>query len=149
MEKLKRLIDIRKELKKMGNFENCIDGVIGEMFAIEQMGMIKTGSGTAGIDGFLNNQTIQVKTKGGIKKYKDSEHYIEISKEHEEKIDLLLMIIIDDDKIIKCGPFIRIKCKSKLQSNNKKIRYYLHNMLKTNPSARESFIISDLVISHN
>ena len=145
MENLKRLVQFRKELKKMGNFENCIDGVIGEMFAIEYMGMIKTGAGTAGIDGFLNNQTIQVKAKGGIKNYRDCEHYIEISKEHEEKIDLLLMIIIEDEKIIKCGPFIRNKCKPRYQSNKIKIRYHLNDMLKTKPDARESFIISELV----
>ena len=146
MENLKRLIEFRNELKKMGNFENCIDGVIGEMFAIEKMGMKKTGAGTAGIDGFLGNKTIQVKAKGG-KKYRDCEHYIEISKEHEEKIDLLLMIIIEDEKIIKCGPFIRNKCTPRYQSNKTKIRYYLNDMLKTEPNARETIIISELVIS--
>lgn len=130
MSKLNRLISMRNELKEMGNFENCLDGVIGEVYAMEKLGMIKTPAHTKGIDGHINNKSVQVKTKGG-KAYRDSEHYIQINCKYEEKIDLLLMVQITSTGISHQGPFQRSICKGRLYNKGKSIRYYLNDLLKS------------------
>jgi hypothetical protein len=128
MGKLERLLEIRKELQTMGDFENCLDGVIGEMYAIERLNMIKTDPHTKGIDGYINNKSVQVKTKGGKKIYSDSQHYIQIKSDYEINIDLLLMVFITNKQVTHRGPFERNKCIGRQYKNGTYKRYYLSDM---------------------
>jgi hypothetical protein len=128
MGNLDRLLKMREELQKMGDFENCLDGVIGEMYAIEKLNMIKTDAHTKGIDGYINNKSVQVKTKGGKKIYRDSQHYIQIKSDYEINIDLLLMVFITNKQVTHRGPFERNKCIGREYKNGIYKRYYLSDM---------------------
>jgi hypothetical protein len=128
MGNLERFLEMREQLQKMGDFENCLDGVIGEMYAIERLGMIKTNARTKGIDGYINNKSVQVKTKGGKKNYRDSQHYIQINSNFEINIELLLMVFIKDNQVTHRGPFERNKCVGRLNKNGTYKRYYLSDM---------------------
>ena len=131
MGSLERLLEIRKELQTMGDFENCIDGVIGEMYVIERLNLKKSNSFTKGIDGFINGKSVQIKTKGGKKKYRDSGHYIQLKIEHEKDIDLLIMVLISESEITHRGPFEREKCNGRPQKNGIHKRYYLNDLMNT------------------
>jgi len=131
MSNVSLLLKMRAELKAMGDFENCLDGLIGEMYAIENYGMTKTSANTLHIDGYIDGKSVQVKTKGGDKKYIDSQHYIEIKKSSENKIDLFVLVIIKNNRIDFADTFERRKCSPRLNKRGDKVRYYLNDLKKS------------------
>jgi hypothetical protein len=128
--KLQTIFAIREFLQDLGSYENIIDGLLGEVYAEEKIGMTKASANEKAIDGRIDEKTIQVKTKGGAKIYKDSQHYISLNVKNEELVDLLLMVIIKDKQIHSHGPCERIKIIGRTQKDGKTKRYYLNDMKK-------------------
>ena len=127
LNKLTFLMAVRKVLISKFDYDNSIDGLIGETYAEIKLGMVKAKSRTEGIDGHINGRSVQVKTKGGKKEYKDTEHYIEINPNHTELIDDLLMIFIKDSKLSHVGPISLSSCTPKIQTSGR-LRIYLQDM---------------------
>ena len=127
LNKLTFLMAVRKVLISKFDYDNSIDGLIGETYAEINLGMVKSRSRTEGIDGHINGRSIQVKTKGGKKEYKDTEHYIEINPNHTELIDDLLMIFIKDGNLSHVGPISLSSCTPKTQTSGR-LRIYLQDM---------------------
>ena len=128
--KLQTVFAIREFLQELGSYENSIDGLLGEVYAEEKIGMIKANANEKSIDGKIGEKTIQVKTKGGAKNYRDSQHYISLNVKNEEMVDLLLMVIIKDKQIHSHGPCERIKITGRTQKDEKTKRYYLNDIKK-------------------
>lgn len=132
-EKLEIVMAMRMLLTKLGDYENVLDGLIGEIYAEHKFNLVKSKAYTKNIDGLINGKRTQIKTKGGKKKYSNSQHYIEINNSARDSIDALLMVVINaKSKIRSFGPFDRAKCDSysKLQTNGRR-RYYLNRMIET------------------
>jgi hypothetical protein len=127
LNKLTFLMSVRKVLVSHFDYDNSIDGLIGETYAEIKLGMVKAKSRTEGIDGHINGRSVQVKTKGGIKEYKDSEHYIEINPSHKELIDDLLMVFIKKGELSHVGPIALSRCTPKIQTSGR-LRIYLQDM---------------------
>ena len=127
LNKLTFLMSVRKVLVSHFDYDNSIDGLIGETYAEIKLGMVKAKSRTEGIDGHINGRSVQVKTKGGIKEYKDSEHYIEINPSHTELIDDLLMVFIKNGELSHVGPVALSTCTPKIQTSGR-LRIYLQDM---------------------
>jgi len=127
LNKLAFLMSVRKIMIRHFDYDNSIDGLIGETYAETKLGMKKAKSRTEGIDGHINERSVQVKTKGGKKEYKDSEHYIEISQSHTEIIDDLLMVFIKDGRLSHVGPVPLNSCKPKIQTSGR-LRISLQDM---------------------
>ena len=126
--KLQTVFAIREFLQELGSYENSIDGLLGEIYAEEKMNMTKAQANQKAIDGKIDGKTVQVKTKGGKKKYKDSEHYISLSVKNELLVDLLLMVIIKDKEIHSHGPCERNKLIGREHNKGKSKRYYLSDI---------------------
>ena len=127
LNKLTFLMAVRKVLISKFDYDNSIDGLIGETYAEIKLGMVKARSRTEGIDGHINGRSVQVKTKGGKKEYKDTEHYIEINPNHTELIVDLLMIFIKDGNLSHVGPISLSSCTPKTQTSGR-LRIYLQDM---------------------
>lgn len=96
MNKLRKILDIRSELKKLGDYDHSIAGVIGEIYAEEILGIKKAPKGTKGYDGIINGKKVQVKTKDG-KQRSDASTYVQIDPEHLKIYpDLLIVIVLLD-----------------------------------------------------
>ena len=127
-------MNVRKVLVSYFDYDNSIDGLSGETYAEMKLGMIKAKSRTEGIDGHINGRSVQVKTKGGKKDYKDSEHYIEINQKHTGIIDDLLMVFIKDGMLSHVGPIPLSSCSPKIKSSGR-LRITLQDM--KNQTSRE------------
>jgi len=126
--KLNTLLQIRKYLKSIGDYDTAISGAIGECYAEMKFGMARAKKGESAYDGYINGRKVQVKTKDG-KQWSDTQHYIQIKSSHITLIDDLLMVIIANDKIQECiGPVPLSKCKLKQQTNTMYVRIYLSDM---------------------
>jgi hypothetical protein len=120
---------VRQYLVETGDYNYSLDGLIGEVYVQKQLGMIPSHVGAPGIDGHINGRSVQVKTKGGLTNYLDSQHYIEINPKHIGLIDDILMVFIRDGNISHVGPVELSQCEQKAQSNGK-LRIYLNEMKK-------------------
>jgi len=93
-------------------FENCQDfdtglaGMIGELFAIEKLGMKKAPRGTTGFDGWINGRKVSVKTRQP-NNMKISAQYAGVKARHVGLADDLLSISIREDRSIeyRLAPF--------------------------------------------
>lgn len=93
-------------------FENCQDfdtglaGMIGELFAIEKLGMEKAPRGTTGFDGWINGRKVSVKTRQP-NNMRISAQYAGVKARHVGLADDLLSISIREDKSIeyRLAPF--------------------------------------------
>ena len=47
-------MELRKQLRELGDYDTSISGAIGEIYAEEVLGMVKADKGTKGIDGHIN-----------------------------------------------------------------------------------------------
>lgn len=66
-----------------------------EIWAEEELGMVKVGRGTAGFDGILpNGRKLQVKSKKADA-HSDAGTYVELSKATLERADDLLIVFVD------------------------------------------------------
>jgi hypothetical protein len=59
---LERALSFYRDFKQCG-FDSGIAGAIGELYAIERLGMTKAPRGAKGFDGWINGRTVSVKTK--------------------------------------------------------------------------------------
>ena len=86
-------------------FDNCQEfdtglvGMIGELFAIEKLGMVKAPRGSAGFDGWLNGRKVSVKTRQP-NNMKLSAQYAGVKARHIGLADDLLSISIGNDRAI-------------------------------------------------
>lgn len=93
-------------------FENCQEfdtglvGMIGELFAIEKLGMEKAPRGTAGFDGWINGRKVSVKTRQP-NNMRISAQYAGVKARHVGLADDLLSISIREDRSIeyRLAPF--------------------------------------------
>lgn len=93
-------------------FENCLDfdsglaGMIGELFAIEKLGMVKAPKGTPGYDGWINGRRVSVKTRQPTI-VPLSGQYAGVRSRHVGMADDLLSISIKEDRTIeyRLAPF--------------------------------------------
>jgi hypothetical protein len=93
-------------------FDNCQDfdtglaGMIGELFAIEKLGMIKAPRGSAGFDGWINGRKVSVKTRQP-NNMRLSAQYAGVKARHVGLADDLLSISIREDRSIeyRLAPF--------------------------------------------
>jgi len=98
---LNKLIEYRKLIRVLGDYDISIEGAIGEAYAEANLKMIKAPAGAKCIDGWIKGRPIQVKTKAANKKiYKTlSAHYATISKKNVElKKDVELVVVILDEQ---------------------------------------------------
>lgn len=83
-------------------FDNCQDfdtglvGMIGELFAIEKLDMIKAPRGSIGFDGWINGRKVSVKTRQP-NSLRLSAQYAGVKAHHVGLADDLLSILICDD----------------------------------------------------
>jgi hypothetical protein len=59
---LNKVLNFYQEFKQC-EFDSGIAGAIGELYAIEKLGMIKAPRGEKGFDGWINGRKVSVKTK--------------------------------------------------------------------------------------
>lgn len=125
MSRLKKILELRKQLRELGNYDTSIAGAVGEVYAEEVLGMVKAPKGTKGIDGYINGRAVQVKTKEG-KLRKDSAIYASIRHGLENDIDDLVVIILNGDEVshIDPVPLSEIPYSDHKQGR----RYFLHKI---------------------
>jgi hypothetical protein len=125
MSRLKKILELRKQLRELGNYDTSIAGAVGEVYAEEVLGMVKAPKGTKGIDGYINGRAVQVKTKEG-KLRKDSATYASIRHGLENDIDDLVVIILNGDEVshIDPVPLSEIPYSDHKQGR----RYFLHKI---------------------
>jgi hypothetical protein len=93
-------------------FDNCqefdtgLAGMIGELFAIEKLGMVKAPRGSAGFDGWINGRKVSVKTRQP-NNMRLSAQYAGVKARHVGLADDLLSISIQEDRSIeyRLAPF--------------------------------------------
>lgn len=103
MSRLKKVMELRKQLKELGNYDTSISGAVGEIYAEEVLGMVKAPKGSKGIDGHINGRAVQVKTKDG-KERSDSAVYASVRQGLEKEIEDLVVVMIQGDEITHVGP---------------------------------------------
>ncbi len=102
MSRLKKIMELRRQLRELGDYDTSIAGAIGEIYAEEVLGMVKADKGTKGIDGHINGRAVQVKTKDG-KPRPNTQVYAGI-KLNKHLAQDLVMIMIEGDEISHVGP---------------------------------------------
>ena len=130
MSRLKKILELRKQLRELGNYDTSIAGAVGEVYAEEVLGMVKAPKGTKGIDGYINGRAVQVKTKEG-KLRKDSAIYASIRHGLENDIDDLVVIILNGDEVSHIDPVPL--SETPYSDHNQALTYYLH---KTKPNLK-------------
>ena len=130
MKKWEIVLTWRKQLKDWGEYDNSLGGTIAELFAVEELGMIKAPAGEKAIDGMINGRKVQVKAKDSRKVYRnpDSQHYAEIKVEHLGLIDDILLIFVTDEGIGDFYLFDIKKVQPRLHSDKKHLRYVLKDI---------------------
>lgn len=126
MSRLKKIMELRKQLRELGDYDTSISGAVGEIYAEEVLGMIKAEKGAKGIDGHINGRSVQVKTKDG-KERKDSAVYASVRHGLEKDIDDLVVVIIQGDEISHVGP---VALAEIAHSDHKQGRRYYLNKIK-------------------
>ena len=130
MKKWEIVLGWRKQLKDWGEYDNSLGGTIAELFAVEELGMIKATVGEKAIDGTINGRKVQVKAKDSRKIYRnpDTQHYAEIKVEHKELIDDILLVFVTDEGISDYYLFDIKKVQSRPHSDGKHLRYVLKDI---------------------
>lgn len=121
MSRLKKILELRRQLRELGNYDTSIAGAIGEIYAEEVLGMIKAAKGTKGIDGHINGRSVQIKTKDG-KARSNTQVYAGI-KLNKHLAEDLVMVMIEGDEISHVGP-VPIN-ELPFYENKTERRYYL------------------------
>src|SRR5690349_20746464 len=97
------IMEIRRRLSALGNYDTAIAGAIGEVYAEEVLGMEKAPRGATGYDGTLAGRRIQVKSKEHNNRPR-SRSYIAIRTGKETMADDLLVVVLAGDKCEHIGP---------------------------------------------
>jgi hypothetical protein len=129
-ERLDRMLSCYRTLAQCGNYDSAITGAIGEVYAEEMLGMTKGERGLAGVDGWINDRAVQVKTKEINKNWTSkalSQRYVPISQGREVDVDDLIVILAHPEAIWVhyYGPIAALKPR---KTNQGKLRYFLHEM---------------------
>jgi hypothetical protein len=139
---LRKRLDITLKFRKLvsdwGDYDHCLSGMIGEMYAEVFLGLKKAKKGTKGYDGLIGKGRTQIKTKDGSID-SDNRVYFYISEKNYESFDCLLgvRILTKERNYIKntlelrhIGPISK-KDLSKIEKKTKAgSRYYLHDIKK-------------------
>jgi hypothetical protein len=64
---LQKALNFYNEFKE-GGYDSGIAGALGEMYAVEKLGMVKAPRGAKGFDGWINGRTVSVKAKEPVKR---------------------------------------------------------------------------------
>lgn len=91
--RLKQVLKARAILRSLGDYDTTIVGAIGEIYAEEQLGMVKATRGQMGYDGKIGKRTVSVKAKESDKKGR----YVTVSKVNRHSIDDLLIVVLRSD----------------------------------------------------
>ena len=98
-----------------------------EIWAEEELGMVKAGKGTAGFDGTLpDGRKLQVKSKKA-NAHSDARTYVELSKSTLDEADDLLIVFVDDET---CEVTRTIGPVPIGELSDRKGRYYVSDILK-------------------
>lgn len=92
----KRLVKVLEALAilhDLGDYDTTIVGAVGEIYAEVVFKMKKADRGQKGFDGTINRRTVSVKAKESNK----TGRYVEVSPEHREKVDDLIIVLLRDD----------------------------------------------------
>ena len=115
------------------NGYDSLKGGAGEAYAELHLAMVKAPPGTKGYDGIIDGRRVQVKMKCGTKIYsnEDSQHYVEIDKEHRDQnlVDDVLMVLVVDQTVRHFGP-APISKITPYETKNNKLRYFLKDIKK-------------------
>ena len=131
MDKLEKILRIYAQLKELGDYDTTIAGAIGEVYAEVKLGLRKAPRGTKGIDGWINERGVSIKTKEHDKRL-HSEVYGQISNKNLDNKDLqdILIVILDENNIpMHYGPCLIEKLNGR--SNEKSKRFFLNDIKKS------------------
>lgn len=103
MSRLKKILELRRQLRELGSYDTSISGAVGEIYAEEVLGMVKAPKGAKGIDGHINGRAVQVKTKDG-KERSDSAVYASVRHGLEKEVEDLVVVMIQGDEVTHFGP---------------------------------------------
>lgn len=117
----------------LGDYDNSVMGVVGEVYAEEVLGMIKAPAGQRGYDGILNGRRLSVKAKKHGA-HSDSATYASISDKVAPHVDDILVVFVATDGSIArvIGPVALGLLKGR------KERYYVHDIERTIASQTRS-----------
>ena len=130
MGKLEKILRIYAQLKELGDYDTTIAGAIGEVYAEVKLGLRKAPRGTKGIDGWINERGVSIKTKEHDKR-PHSEVYGQISNKNLDNNDLqdILIVILDGNNIpMHYGPCPLEKLNGR--SHEKSKRFFLNDIKK-------------------
>jgi len=130
MKKWEIVLGWRSQLKEWGEYDNSLGGTIAELWAVEELGMIKAPSGTKAYDGILNHRKLQVKAKDSRKIYSnpDTQHYAEIKTEDRETIDDILLVFVTNEGVNESYLFDVKEVQPRVVQQGKKLRYILKDI---------------------
>ena len=131
MDKLEKILRIYAQLKELGDYDTTIAGAIGEVYAEVKLGLRKAPRGTKGIDGWINERGVSIKTKEHDKRL-HSEVYGQISNKNLDNKDLqdILIVILDGNNIpMHYGPCPIEKLNGR--SHEKSKRFFLNDIKKS------------------
>lgn len=133
MSRLKKILEIRKQLRELGDYDTSIAGAVGEVYAEEVLGMVKAPRGEKAIDGYINGRSVQIKTKDGMPRT-DSAMYAGVRLGREAFIEDLLVVMIDGDSVTHLGP---VPLKDLPYTENKTERRHYINKIKQYLATKE------------
>lgn len=134
--RLDTALKFRKLISDWGEYDHCISGMLGEMYAEAFLGLRKAKKGAKGHDGLIGKNRTQIKTKDGSID-SDNRVYFYIPEKNYESFDCLLGVRIltkernnieNTLELRHVGPISK-KALSKIEKKTKAgRRYYLHHI---------------------
>lgn len=123
MSRLQKALELRAQIKELGDYDCQFVGAIGEIFAEERLGMIKAPRHETKIDGHINGRSVQVKTRnlpGSV-----SAHYVAIANGKWDGVDDLVAVVLNPDEsfTVYQGSVSELP----FTQNKRERRYYLKN----------------------
>lgn len=128
MEKLDRRDLLLESHRLLREYDGNTVTAAAEIWAEEELGMVKVDKGTAGFDGTLpDGRRLQVKSKTAYA-HSDAGTYVTLSKSTLELADDLLIVFVDDEtcevaRVIGPVPICDL--------TDRRGRYYVSDILKT------------------
>lgn len=126
---LNQILDFYKQFRD-GGYDSGIAGAIGEIYAIEKLGMIKAPRGTPGFDGWIDGRKVSVKTKEPKVAHRTlSQQFAPVKTHLLGMADDLLVVSIADDLTIThmIAPFNALPGRTHASGNT---RFHLHDIKK-------------------
>jgi hypothetical protein len=118
--RLQKAIDANEIVRSLGDYDSAIVGVLGEVYAEEIFGMKKAPRGTKGIDGYIRNQSVSVKSKESDK----TGRYVTVDLKHIADL-LVIVVLCQNGFICHYGPIPVSLITSLVRKNG---RLYLNDL---------------------